>query len=281
MPASSRESLSLKVVAIRPENAKLGLPTIPATMLVVDAQTGLLRAILDATDLTTLRTAAGSALATKLLAREDVTKLAIFGAGRQAEAHVDAMLHVRPGIQTVHIWNRTIARAQELVDRLVARYPNNNVSFSAVDDAAMALRGALVVCTCTNSSVPLFDGRLVENGAHLNLVGAYKPEMREVDSALVARVDTIVVDSTESARTEAGDLLIPLREGLIGVEKLELDLGTVMKQHRQRSVGARRSTGEEELTLFKSCGHALQDLYAAKHVIATAESSHLGTYVDM
>jgi len=132
-----------------------------------------------------------------------------------------------------------------------------------------------VVCTCTNSAEPLFDGGLVESGAHLNLVGAYTPLMREVDSALVARVDIVVVDSAESAKTEAGDLLIPLKEGLIGGHKLELELGSLLKRNTPV-----RAT-EEQVTLFKSCGHALQDLYAAKHIIAAAERLHLGTYVDM
>lgn len=169
------EALGLKVVSVREANAEAGLPTVPATILMFDAATGLPSAVLAATWLTALRTAAGSAVATRALAPQDVKTLVVFGAGMQAEAHVDAMLCVRPSIASVAIVNRGRPRAEALAAALAATRPGLATMVLTLEDVAgveRVCRAADVICATTNSSVPLWDGVWLKPRTHVNAIGS-------------------------------------------------------------------------------------------------------------
>ena len=206
-----------QVISVRPGNAALGIPTLPSVILLLDEMTGVPTALVDGTTVTVMRTAAGSAVATRAMAPAAAASLVVFGAGRQAVEHVSMMLAVRPSIRTVCIINRSVDTARSVVTELTASSADAGVAFTVValgDDSgkAAAVRGADIICTCTNASEPLFDGRDVKPGAHINAIGAFTPTMHELDAVTASRA--VIVTDTEKAET-AGDLATPLASGVI------------------------------------------------------------------
>ena len=238
-PSLTPSSLGVKVVSVRPFNASLDppLPTVPASILLISPLTGLPLCLLSATHLTAARTAAGSALSAQLFASPTASSLAVFGAGLQAEAHVHALLAVRPSLTTVHVINRSAARAHALLDRLRAVYPA--VAFQAtvigeVKEGEVGwevLRGVVVgcqvVCVCTNAARPLLWSAMVADGAHVCAVGSYTAECREVDSALIRRCRLVVDDDNAWG---SGDLAQPFKEGVIGKEHAQGVLGDYVSE---------------------------------------------------
>lgn len=222
-----------------------------ATYTLLDVQTGKALAIMQANYLTDVRTAATSALATDLLARPDAQTLGIFGTGRQAIAHAAVLPHVR----TFHrILVCGSARAD--VQGFCTRIKEEQGIEATPADAETCARNSDVICTCTTTSMPLFDGRWLKPGAHLNLVGAFQPHTREVDDETVKR-SRLAVDTYEGALAEAGDLLIPMQAGLIDRSHILADL------HEIASGKSIVRTNPDDITLFKSVGCALEDLVAA------------------
>jgi ornithine cyclodeaminase/alanine dehydrogenase-like protein (mu-crystallin family) len=228
------------------------LPFIHALYVLFDAETQAPVATLDGAALTALRTAAVSGLATRLLAREDASRLAIFGAGVQARSHLEAMVAVRP-VRDVMIVSRTPDRAEALAD----------VAFDLGLEAGMgspdAVAGFDIVCTCTTSPKPLFDGALLRAGTHVNAIGAYLATMRELDTEAVRR-SKVVVDTRDAAFAEAGDLLIPIGEGAIGREHVLADLAELVR-------GAEVRTSAADVTMFKAVGVAFEDLIVARAAV--------------
>src|SRR5947209_13291079 len=223
-----------------------------AIYTLLDPQTGEALAVMQANYLTDVRTAAISALATDLLARPDVQTLGIFGTGRQAIAHVKVLPHVR-GFRRILVCGSARGDVQSFCDRIKAEQGMEAIPA----DAETCARHSDVICTCTTSSTPLFDGRCLRAGAHLNLVGTFQPHTREVDEETVKRA-RIVVDTYEGALAEAGDLLIPMQAGIIDRSHILADL------HEIASGKKMVRTGADDITLFKSVGCALEDLVAAK-----------------
>jgi ornithine cyclodeaminase len=261
-----------KVVSVFSGNAARGLPVVTAAVLLLDSTTGLPRALLDGTFLTALRTGAASGLATRLLARERASVLAVFGAGVQARTQIEAVREVRP-IREVRVVSRTHASAQRLAAELRAA-PDPPERVQVLDDPAEAVKGAHVLVAATSSSTPVFPGAAVGPGAHVNGVGSYTPEMQEVDEELVSRA-RVVLDTRDGALAEAGDLLIPLRKGLIREEDVRIELGEVI-------LGLRPGrTSEEEITFFKSVGNAALDLAVGARALAEAERTGAGTVVEL
>jgi ornithine cyclodeaminase/alanine dehydrogenase-like protein (mu-crystallin family) len=235
-----------------------GAAGVNAASELLDANTGRILARMEANWLTDLRTAATSAVATDLLARSDARTLGIFGAGRQATAHVAVLPRVR-------MFNRFLVCGSHGSDLKVfcARMKNDfGIEVEPVDPATCA-RESDVICTCTTSPAPVLDGRLLRPGTHLNLVGAFQPEMREVDDETMRR-SRIVVDTYDGALAEAGDLLIPLKKGSIGREQIIGDLHEIAGGKKQGRTDA------AEITLFKSVGCALEDLVTAKLIYERA-----------
>ena len=244
MPAVSSETVGVKLVTISPANPQRGLPTIQASYIVFDGATGSLRAVLDGSALTAIRTAAVSALATKYLAPVDASTLVVFGAGVQASSHVDAMRAVRP-IEEVVIVSRTSASAERLAARVAADGLRARVG--GPED----IRDAHLICTCTTSGTPVFDGALLPPGCHVNAVGTYTTDTRELDDAAVHEAG-IVVETREAAVAEAGDLVMAF--GAATAERIDADLREVME-------GA---AVEGHHTVFKSVGLAVEDLAVAE-----------------
>jgi ornithine cyclodeaminase/alanine dehydrogenase-like protein (mu-crystallin family) len=259
--------LAAKIVSVFPGNRERGLPAINAVVLVLDSETGLPRALMDGTYLTALRTGAASGLATEVLALDDASVLAVFGAGPQARTQIDAVRAVRP-ISEVRVFSLSAAESEALAQEV------ESVPVTVVDDPARALAGAQVIVTATDSRRPVFPGDLVEPGAHINSVGAFTPEMRELDGALVSRA-TVIVDSRDTVMAEAGDLVQAIREGMFSLDRIHAELGEVVS-------GARPGrTSSEAVTLFKSVGSAAQDVAAAGRILEAAEASGLGVSVEI
>jgi ornithine cyclodeaminase/alanine dehydrogenase-like protein (mu-crystallin family) len=225
---------------------------IQATYLLLDPDTAQPRLTIAANYLTDLRTAATSAVATKFLARPDVSTLGIFGTGRLALAHL-AVLPLARNFERVLVCGRNPSRSAAFVQKVSTQLPDLTITAA---DAHTCAAQSDVLCTCTSNSAPLFDGRDLRPGTHLNLVGAFRPETREVDTHTIAR-SRVVVD-TYLAALEVGELVIPLQEGTIARDHVVADLHELISGTKQ----GRRSP--QEITVFKSVGCALEDLVAAE-----------------
>ena len=227
-----------KLVTVHPQNAAEGKPGTRATYMLIDARDGEPLLLCDGTALTALRTGAASGLATRRLARPDAKTLAIFGAGTQAKSQLAAMLAVR-AIEEV----RQVRRDADAATR------------------AKAIAGADVIVTATNAELPVFDGRAVEAGTHVNAIGSYRPQMRELDAELLGRA-RIVVDEREAALAESGELIDGIARGAIASAKIA-ELGELENDARRDPL---------EITVFKSVGHAALDLFVAIELAKRAES---------
>jgi alanine dehydrogenase len=271
MPAylGAPRSLGLKVISYLPGNHGSDRDSHQGAVLLFDTTTGSLLAVIDASSITAIRTAAVSGLATRLLAREDAGDLAIIGSGVQASAHLDAMRAVRK-LRRVRVCSKSLEQA-----RAFARHHQRglDIPVDAVATAKDAVAGAELICTATPSSEPVVFGDWIAEGAHINAVGACFPSARELDTAAVVK-SRLYVDRRESTLAEAGDFLIPKAEGAIGDDHIVGEIGEVLLG----SVPARRSRGE--VTLFKSLGVAVEDLAAAHHIHARARATGRGIAVD-
>jgi ornithine cyclodeaminase/alanine dehydrogenase-like protein (mu-crystallin family) len=253
---------SLKEIVVIPSNPTRGLDAHQGGVLLHDGETGRLVALLNASPVTEIRTAAVSALATRALARKDSSRIAILGAGVQARSHVAAMRAVLDDPE-IRIW----ARSPEAAEALAAE-----VGAVASPSADAALLGAEVVCTTTSAAEPIVELRWLAEGAHVNAVGSSIPTTRELDTATVA-ASSFFVDRRESTLNEAGDYLLAAAEGAVGPDHIAAELGEVLAgMHPGRQ-------DESELTVFKSLGIAVEDLAAAELVVRRARERGAGTEV--
>lgn len=249
--------LGIKMVTVNTGNPAKGLPMVQGVYLFLDAGTGKVRGILEAEMITVKRTAAASALASSYLSRSDASRLLIVGAGALARHFIDAHRAVRP-ISDVLVWNRTAKRAEELVANYQLQEDASALnSIGVTDDLEAAVSGADIVTCITASSEPVIFGDWVREGTHVDLVGAFSPDSRESDDALVQKA-RIFVDTRTGALAEAGDLIIPMNKGLITEDDVAADLFDLTQGERD----GRRFY--EQITLFKNCGSAIEDLVAAR-----------------
>lgn len=247
--------LGIKVITVFPGNHASGEETHLGSVLLFEAEMGKPLAILDAAAVTEIRTAAVSALATRLLAREDAGDLALLGSGVQARSHLAALKEVRP-LRRVRVWSRHPESARRFAAEESARH---GLPVEAAATAREAVEGADLVCTVTSAREPILEGACLAPGAHVNAVGACTAVTRELDTEAILRA-RIFVDRRESALAEAGDLLIPMRAGEVGEDPIAGELGDVLVGR----VPGRQSA--REITLFKSLGLAVEDLAAARFV---------------
>src|SRR5437764_3134692 len=271
MPAyDGTAGLGVKLVTVHPHNPDHGYPAVRALSLLVRAGDGEPLMVCDGAALTAIRTGAASGVATQVLALPAARRGALFGAGAQAETQLLAMLSARP-LESVAVVARRPEHARAFCRRLgttvVAR-------LEAAASADEAVRDADVIVTATSSYEPVFDGRLARPGAHINAVGAYRADMRELDPHVIARA-RVYVDSREAALAEAGDLLMPLRAGSIDEAHVRGELGEVLLS---RVPGRERA---EDITVFKSVGLAVQDLVAAMEIYRRARQHDVGTDVGL
>lgn len=262
------KSLGIKVVTIFPGNHGTGRDSHQGVVMLFDTTHGEPLVVIDAASITAIRTAAASAVATRALARPDAGDLAIFGSGVQAATHLEAMRAVRR-LRRVRVWSRNREHARAFA----AQHPSMD-AVELVATAREAALGADILCTCTAAREPVLEGAWLSPGAHVNAVGACFASARELDTAAVARA-RLIVDRTESALNEAGDFLIPKREGAFGDDHIAGELGEVLLGR----VPGRRAP--DEITLFKSLGIAIEDLAAAHHVYERAIATNTGTIVTL
>jgi alanine dehydrogenase len=263
-------ALGMKAVSVFPGNAKRGIDTHQGAVLLFEADTGRLSALMDGATITAIRTAAVSAVATDELARKDAAELAVLGAGVQARTHLAAISAVRP-LHRVRVWSRNAEHARSLVDEERSRY---QFPLEASPTAEAAVRGADIVATVTASPEPVLQRAWLEEGAHINAVGSSIPTTREIDTATMAAA-RLFVDRRESALHEAGDVLIPMREGAINADHIAAELGEVLIGKKE----GRRAPSE--LTLFKSLGLAVEDVASAAYIARRARAEGIGQTVQM
>lgn len=270
MPAfsSALHAFGTKVISVFPDNHGTDLDSHQGLVVLFDGERGNPVAMMDASSITAIRTAAVSGVATKLLARKDARRVAILGAGVQARTHADAMLAARP-FERVTVWSRNRAHAAALVD---------GASWSArgeiADSIEQVVKDADVVCTVTAAREPVLRGEWLEPGTHINAVGASLKTTRELDTEAVRR-SRIYVDRRESALNEAGDLLIPMQESVITADAIVGEIGEVLTG----TIPGRRD--DTEITLFKSLGLAIEDLACAHYLHDAAQRHGAGTRVDL
>jgi ornithine cyclodeaminase len=267
---SSPAALGIKVITVFPDNHGTEFDSHQGAVLLFETERGRLLAIMDASSITAIRTAAVSGLATRALARPEAETLALLGTGVQAATHLEAIALVRP-LRRVRVWSREATHVQRFVERARARH---RLDIQGAQSAQAAVAGADVVCTVTSSREPILRGEWLSPGAHVNAVGASVRTARELDSAAVARA-RVFVDRRESALNEAGDILVPRAEGAIGEDHIQGELGAVLIG----GVAGRRSA--EEVTLFKSLGLAVEDVASAHRIYANARAAGAGAWVEL
>jgi len=248
------EAIGVKLVTVFPGNpAANGLPSVQAVVVLFDGGTGQPLALIDGTELTYRKTAADSALGSRFLSRPDSHTLLMVGAGGLAPHLIAAHRAVRPSIERVIVWNRTREKAARLVD--------DGVADAVADDLAAAAADADVICTATLTKEPLIHGEWLRPGTHLDCVGAYLPDHREVDDEVVRRAQ-IFVDSRLATLTEGGDLVIPIAAGVIAADDVCADLYEL-----SQGAHAGRQPGDgDTITLFENCGGGHLDLMVARHL---------------
>jgi ornithine cyclodeaminase len=267
-------AFALKALCLMPGNPARGLDTHQGTVTLFDGETGVPTAILDASAVTAVRTAAVTAVATGLLARPGARALAILGAGVQGRAHLRALATVR-GFERISVYAPTQAHASALIEQAIAADSEPGAELSVAPSAEDAVRGADVVVTATSAREPVLARSWLKPGAHVNAVGASTPAAREIDTATVA-ASALFCDSRESLRHEAGEFRLAIAEGAItGEEHVRAELGEVLAG----TAPGRRDDGE--LTLFRSLGIAIEDLAAAQAAVAAARARGLGTEVEL
>ena len=271
MPAhlSSLGAIGLKAVTFFPRNEGTELDSHQGAVLLFEAGRGRLLAMIDATSLTAVRTAAVSGLATRLLARDDAGDLALVGSGVEARTHLEAMLAVRK-LRRIRVASKTLERAESFAERESQRH---GVAVTPCATVEEAVTGADIVCTVTSSREPVLLGEWLSPGAHVNAVGSSVATARELDTFAVLR-SRFFVDRKEAALAEAGDFLIPKGEGAIDDRHIRAELGQVV-------VGAVAGRlAPTDVTVFKSVGLAIEDVAAAQHIYSKARGSGFGKFVE-
>ncbi|MFH1135119.1 MAG: ornithine cyclodeaminase family protein [Pseudomonadota bacterium] len=268
--ADDLQAMGIKVISAFPKNEGGPHDSHIGVVLLFEAGHGLLRAIVDATALTAIRTAAVSGVATRTLARPGAGDLALLGSGAQAAAHLEAMMLVRD-IRRVRVFSRNPENAASFARRESRK---RGLTVEAVPSAREAVEGADIICTVTSAARPVLSGDWVAPGAHINAVGAFRPQTRELDSNCVLKA-RLYADKKEALVAEAGDFLIPRDEGLVDESHIVGELGQVLaglKPGRQN---------DREITLFKSLGLAVEDIAAAAFILKEAGKRGVGTFLEI
>lgn len=263
-------AMGIKVVSVFPGNEGTEYDSHQGAVMLYETEHGRLLALIDASEITAIRTAAASGVATDLLARPESTRLAILGSGVQARSHLAAMLAVRP-FSEVYVWSRTQAHAEAFVGRESERHGE---AIRVAESVEAAVENADVVCTVTSAEEPILAGRWLPDGTHINAVGSSVPFTRELDTETVVR-SRLFVDRIESTLNEAGDFLFPKKEGAINDDHIQAEIGDVLiDEHSGRESDA-------EITLFKSLGLAVEDVAAAQRIYENALEQGVGTSVEL
>jgi len=272
MPAyrsGARSGYGVKVVCFFPNNPSKGLDSHQGSVMLFSGETGELLALMNASAITAIRTAAVSGVATQLLASENANELAIIGSGVQARAHLQAMTCVR-NIKRARVASLRFDNAKRFADEFAPRY---SFPIEPVESIERAVNGADLIVTATTAETPILRLEWLSAGAHLNVVGSSIPKTREVDSATIAAA-SLFVDRRESTINEGGDYLFALREGAIGPDHIKAEIGELV-------IGSKTGrTSPGEITIFKSLGLAVEDLASADYLYRKAQTSSKGSWVE-
>jgi len=260
MPAWQPDNAAgVKVVVVSPENGKQDLPAIQGVYMLFDVKSGSPKALVDAKKLTTKRTASASVLAATYLARPKSCSLLIVGTGALAPELIRAYSSVFP-LEQILIWGRNPEKAQAVIDSL----KDLPIDITVTEDLEAATQAVDIISCATLSKTPLIKGKWLKEGQHLDLIGAYRPDMRETDDEAIER-GSVFVDTMEGGLKESGDIVIPLQNGTLKKEDIKSDLFGLC------SGSSSGRTSEKEITIFKSVGHALEDLVAANYYFDLSE----------
>ena len=266
------DTLAVKIVSVFDGNPQRGLPRILATVLAIDPETGETIALIEGTTITAIRTAAASAAATDVLARSDSATLAIIGSGVQAREHI-AAIHCVRNIRKTYIAGKDLSQSEHLVEDLASgAAATGDIRICETADEAVAL--ADIVCTVTTSPDPVFSPTSVRRGTHINAVGSYRPDTLEIPPETVQDA-SVFVDHMASALEEAGDLIVPLKSGLIRESHILGEIGDVLAG----TIPGRRT--ESDITLFKSVGCGAEDCVAASEVLKNARELGIGRKLSL
>ncbi len=271
MPGSARSPnvYGAKVVSLHPANPAIGLPAIQGFITLFDHDRGHPIAIIEGGEITAIRTAAASGLASNHLAREDARTHGVFGTGVQAVTHIQAINEIRP-IEKIIIWGRDFDKAMALAEREGKNTGVEIIAAKTPEEAA----ACDIVSVVTGSAEPVIKGDWIAAGAHINLVGAHSPTTREADSDLIAK-SSIFTDLLESLFNESGDILLPINEGRIDRSHIKGEIGHLL----MGKIDGRKN--DDEITVYKSLGITAQDLFAAYHVYEKAIQSEIGIDVSL
>jgi alanine dehydrogenase len=267
------DALAVKIVSVHNQNPAKGLPLIHALVVVIDAATGKPLAAMEGGYLTALRTGAASGVSTDLLARRDAKVAAIFGAGTQGRTQLLAVASVRK-LEHVYVFDAFREQVDKFVKEMRGQ-PGVPNDLRAAASSTEAVRDADIICTATTSTQPVFSGSDIKPGVHISAIGAYTPQMQEIDETTLRRASKIVIDHHEGALAEAGDLIIALKNGTIKKSDIYAEIGEIAagkKPGRER---------DDEITFFKSVGNAVQDASVARAIYDAAVRESLGTEVEL
>jgi ornithine cyclodeaminase len=262
-------AFGLKAICVFPGNPAQGKDAHQGAVLLFSAETGEPLAMMNASAITAIRTAAVSGVATDLLARADACNLAILGSGVQARSHLVAMSKVRP-IKRCRIASRNVEHARNLAEEMRQDF---SFPLEPVETVEAAIKDSDLIVTATTAVEPIVKREWITRGAHLNLVGSSRPNGREVDSETMAAA-SFFVDRRESTLNESGDYLFAARDGVIGPDHILAELGEVLTGDKPGRTAA------EEITLFKSLGLAIEDLFAAEFLYRKAQQEEVGTWIE-
>ena len=262
-------AVGIKVVTVFPGNHGTEFDSHQGAVLLFEMENGSLLAVIDASSITAIRTAATSGLATRLLAREDAGDLALLGTGVQGRTHLEAMLAVRP-MRRVRAWSPTPERLKRFADEQSSKH---GIEVEAAASAEDAVRGADIICTVSSAKEPILLGAWIEAGAHINAAGSSVKFTRELDTAAVVK-SRLFVDRRESTLNEAGDFLFPKQEGAIDDDHIVGEIGEILLG----DCAGRQS--DDEITLFKSLGLGVEDLASAHHIYKKAVERGIGVRAE-
>lgn len=272
--AAAANALGVKIVSVYPGNIEKGLTSVPATMVLINNETGEVCSLMDGTFLTRIRTGAVSGAATDILARKDSKTFALFGTGGQAETQLEAVLTVRP-IKLVKVFDISSERAENFAERMMKAFGEKfGVRIVAAKSSDEAIEDADIITCVTTTKVPVFDGRKVKKGCHINGVGSYTPVMHEIDEYTVTHADKVYVDTRDGVLNESGDLIIPIQNGTFRAEQLTGELGEVIAGK------APGRTADDEITVFKTTGSAVMDIVTARRIYENALEKGIGSCTE-
>jgi len=266
----SSEALAVKVVSLYPENPKKGLPSVLASILLNDPESGKPLAFMEGAYITAMRTGAASGVATKYLAREDAKTVGIIGAGVQARTQLWAVCEVRT-IEKAYVYDINKEKSQNFADEMSKKF---EIKIDVADSPREVVENSDILIVATTARKPVLKGEWVREGTHINSIGWVGKDARELDSATVKK-SKLVVDSREGVLSESGDIIIPIKEGIIDETHIYAELGELV-------AGAKKGReNDREVTLFKSVGLAIEDAITAKLAYEKALRSGVGTYVEL